>query len=242
MTSTSPTKNGAIEINSFKDYLNLIAELGNSFTQDLCLFRGQLCDKPLIPKLGRLGVPNIKQLERQLFDDFQKRYLAYSTKSYNSDVDLLALGQHHGLPTRLLDWTENALVALWFATEADIADKHSVVWIFGPDEEDILQEKQSDPFQVKSTKVFCPNHISERITAQAGWFTCHKLMDSNKFLQFETLIKYKDKLIKLTIPKKHFAEIRVKLNFMGVNSSTVYPDLIGLSRHLTWKHLKAERF
>ena len=114
--------------------------------------------------------------------------------------------------------------------------------MFLPDEDDIVSVKDYNPFAVKKTKAFSPNHISERITAQAGWFTCHKLMSDNKFLKFETLAAYRDKLIKIKIQSKIFAEVRVKLNTMGVNSSTVYPDLIGLSRHLTWKHLKAERF
>ncbi|MBN8858271.1 MAG: hypothetical protein J0H29_07765 [Sphingobacteriales bacterium] len=100
----------------------------------------------------------------------------------------------------MLDWTENALVALWFATEIEITENHSVVWIFSPDDEDILKEKQADPFLIKSSKVFCPNHISERITDPAGWFTCHKLMDTHNFFQFETLKKYKDKLIKTCYP------------------------------------------
>jgi hypothetical protein len=232
----------SVKIRNFKEYIDFIADLGDTFTQDLCLFRGQLCDKPLVPKIGRLDIPIIKEFERKLFNDFHKRYLAFSLKKYDNDWDLLALGQHFGLPTRLLDWTENALVALWFATEIDIIDNYSVVWLFIPEEEDILVEKDIDPFNIEATKVFCPNHISERITAQSGWFTCHKLVTDQKFLKFETLKRYKEKLLKMTIPKESFAEIRVKLNIMGVNSCTVYPDLQGLSRHLLWKHLKAERF
>lgn len=229
-------------VESFKEYIEFIADLGDTITQNTCLFRGQLCDKPLIPKIGRLGLSEIAEFEKAIFDDFGKRYLAYSPRSYQNDLDLLALGQHFGLPTRLLDWSESSLVALWFATEVDIEEDHSVVWMFFPDEDDIVSVKDYNPFTVKKTKAFSPNHISERITAQAGWFTCHKLMGDNKFLRFETLSAYREKLIKILIPKNIFPEVRVKLNTMGVNSCTVYPDLIGLSRHLTWKHLKAERF
>nr|WP_288836348.1 FRG domain-containing protein [uncultured Flavobacterium sp.] len=242
MTDNKPKKDDGVLMKNFKDYLEFIADLGDTFTQEVCLFRGQLCDKPLIPKLGRLGLESIKDFEANVFSDFRKRYIAFSPRSYDTDFDLLALGQHYGLPTRLLDWTENALIALWFATESDIEDTHSVVWVFAPEDENILEEKSGSPFSVRSTKVFCPNHISQRITAQSGWFTCHKLMETNSFFQFETLKKYKDNLLKIRIPKKIFSEVRVKLNIMGINSSTVYPDLVGLSRHLTWKHLKTERF
>lgn len=232
-----------LKIDSFQSYLDTVSEYGDIIQQDVCLFRGQTCDKNLIPSLGRLPLDNIQKFEKNIFEDFRKRYLAYCSKTFNNEFDLLALGQHFGLPTRLLDWTESALVALWFATEKDITGDYSVVWMFLPNEEDILDKQEESPFTVRSTKVFCPNHISERITAQSGWFTCHKLMvNDNKFLRFENLRKYKDKLFKLVIPKTIHPEVRVKLNILGVNSSTVYPDLTGLSRHLKWKNLKAERF
>jgi len=232
-----------VEIPSFNEYTEHISNnVADIRSQGLCLFRGQLVDKPLIPKIGRLGVSDTKTFEKSLFTDFKKRYLAYTTKTYSNKWDLLALGQHFGLPTRLLDWTESALMALWFATESDIEQTHSVVWIFMPDEEDILEEKEKSPFEITSTKVFSPNHNSERITAQSGWFTCHKLSDKGKFLKFETLKKYKDKLQKLKIKKEAFSEIRVKLNTMGINSVTVYPDLLGLTKYLLWRHLKHERF
>ena len=79
MEEISP-RHETVQIKSFKEYLNFIGDLGDSFTQELCLFRGQLCDKPLIPKLGRLALDNIKEFETRLFSDFQKRYLAYSKK------------------------------------------------------------------------------------------------------------------------------------------------------------------
>ncbi|MCD8072393.1 MAG: FRG domain-containing protein [Alistipes sp.] len=231
-----------IPIGGFNEYIEIVSDFADGIGQDLSLFRGQPCDKPLIPHLGRLGLADIGRYEAEIFADFVRRYQPYSTRTYTNDFDLLALGQHFGLPTRLLDWTESALVALWFATESDIEDPHSVVWMFSPESEDILDTKQRNPFTVGSTKVFCPNHISARITAQSGWFTCHHLKENDRFLRFERLKKYNEKLIKIEIPKGAFPEIRVKLNMLGINAATVYPDLSGLARHLKWKHLKAERF
>lgn len=230
------------EVKNFKDYIGLIADMGDGILQDLCLFRGQPCDKPLIPRIGRSDIENIQAFETKLFQDFQKRYQAYSRREFSNDWDLLALGQHFGLPTRLLDWTENSLMALWFTTEQDIKDEYGVVWMFIPNDEDILKDKDHTPFNIQSTKVFSPNHISERITAQSGWFTCHKLIEQNRFLKLETLVKYREKLMKIKIPSSAFPEIRVKLNTMGINTSSVYPDLTGLTKHLTWKNLKGERF
>jgi hypothetical protein len=117
--------------------------------------------------------------------------------------------------------------------------------MFDPLEEDILGLEKSSPFDDGRTKVFCPNHISERITAQNGWFSCHKITQRGAlkyFVPFERITTYKHSIEKMIIPQSLFPEIRVKLNSLGINASTIYPDLAGLARHLTWKHLKAERF
>ena len=228
-------------IENFKEYLDFIDKVGDIFQNYTCLYRGQTCDRPLIPKIGRFEeLSNTADFEKKLIDDFKKRYLSYSSKSFDNDWDILALAQHYGLPTRLLDWTESPLIALYFATEFDTSEKHGVVWMFVPYEDDLIDSKSTSPFNIKSTKVFSPNHISSRIAAQHGWFTCHKLLNTGMFFNFESLKKYKSKLEKIIIPKEIFPEIRIKLNLMGVNPSTIYPDLSGLSRYLLWKHLKSE--
>ncbi len=227
-------------IETFKDFLEFLLETNETFNHKLCLYRGQPCDKSLVPRIGRLNVKDIKQIEAALFDDFQKRYLAYTSKMFQNKLDLLSLGQHFGLPTRLLDWTENPLVALWFAIDQIIEGETGVVWLFYPDEEDIINSIEINPFAIKSTKVFSPNHISERITSQSGWFTCHKLNSNNSFLRLENQAKYKDKLYRLLFPQKVFSDLKFELSNLGVNSNTVFPDLKGLCDYLEWKHIQTQ--
>ncbi|WP_034384923.1 FRG domain-containing protein [Deinococcus sp. YIM 77859] len=93
------------------------------------VFRGQgRADAKLTTTLQRLG-GDIREVERHLLRNFRK----YAHKS-GVDRDLswywLAVGQHHGLPTRLLDWTSSPLVALHFATaqEKDY-DQDGVIWM-----------------------------------------------------------------------------------------------------------------
>lgn len=65
--------------------------------------------------------------EKSLLRNFEKHMPAEFREKVNSIWDVMVLGQHHGLPTRLLDWSLSPLIALHFATVEDM-DKDSIVW------------------------------------------------------------------------------------------------------------------
>jgi hypothetical protein len=158
------------------------------------------------------------------------------------DFDWLAVAQHHGLPTRLLDWTGNALAALWFSVRYapvkahDSQLKAGVVWVLNPQDEDFLEEtRNAQPFKINKVKVYRPRHVAGRLIAQAGYFTLHPLDPATS--RFKPLRKdptLKGDLIEITIPGEAFSDLRDDLERHGVSDLTMFPDLDGVCRFVTW--------
>ncbi|MBU1340524.1 MAG: FRG domain-containing protein [Proteobacteria bacterium] len=208
------------------------------------LFRGQRRDHPLLPKLARINLRGeINNIEKLIIDEFRRTSLPLSEFQPIDDWDLLALAQHHGLPTRLLDWTYSALAALYFTirepAHKDEKNKHhhGVVWVLSPDVDDFrTNTDEFGPLSNKITKIFLPKIISRRISAQAGAFTAHKINANGRAISFEKHSKFKKKLLKIIIPPEHFPRIRHRLNMLGVNSAALFPDIDGLCSHLQWRY------
>jgi len=111
----------------------------------------------LIPKVGRSPRhPNTKLYahEQQMLAAFKNYSVPYlDMMKPSNDWDWLALGQHHGLPTRLLDWTRSPLVAAWFAVNKDFDGDSAIYRFTGVEQVDIEHES---PFSVTEVKRFLP--------------------------------------------------------------------------------------
>ncbi len=223
------------EITSVKDLFNLIN--WHEFTSKRVLFRGQDVDKPLLPKFARLGkergLSNPIKYETQLMEFFKKQslpYLIYPVPT--TEWDWLAVAQHYGLPTRLLDWTANGFIGLWFAVTSIAPDDNinPVLWVLEADLSDIRSPLDNEKFQdLKRTYVFQPSCITNRIAAQAGWFTIHKYIEgSKKFLPLDKNINFTEKLTKYKIQSTAYDEIRTELRQMGLSRFSLFPELSSL--------------
>lgn len=237
-----------IEVNDIQQYLRLIKESKDQQHQagrgSDYLFRGQVYDYPLIPKICRL-MPRgpLLKVEQLVLQEFKRSnpLLIGGHKPFD-DWDYLALGQHFGLPTRLLDWSNNALTALWFATSRNRRPSQSgyaVVWILiaRPEHLDLDIERIS-PFEVCQTKIFRPRIIKQRINNQSGVFSILSSGEMLEELAMDHTATFNENLIKVKIPKCYLNQIHVDLDLLGVNAFSIFPELEGLCTYLEWRYFE----
>lgn len=152
----------------------------------------------------------------------------------------MALAQQFKIPTRLLDWTENPLVALYFTFAQEKSDNNDrAFWIFAITSEDFANTSspESTPFNQEGIRVFMPNQITQRITMQAGWFNVHNCINETS-MKLNNNPEYQQKIRLLTIPNHLRPEILRLLDMLGINAYSSFPDLDGLSSYLDWKYFK----
>lgn len=227
----------AEEIKSLLGYVRAVAEFAD---KDDLLLRGHRCASwEATPSLGRI-VPrsdiDVIDMEAEMVRDFKRKCVPFLNRELTSEWDILSIAQHHGLPTRLLDWTANPLAALWFAVrEPPLNEQPAEVLIFAPRPADYVNVEDVSPYDVPRTLFFQPSHSNARIAAQQGWFSVHKWNASKgRFSRVEQLVQYRRRITRVRIPADCFADIRWDLDRMAINDATLFPDLDGLSRHLRW--------
>lgn len=198
-------------------------------------FRGQ-SDRTwqLLPKAGREGfyLPNNRDLGR--FYDWSTQAIAYGSlpRLY---LEKLAIAQHHGLATRLLDWTMNPLVAAFFCCFENQSTDGVIYAIDTPEklaQKDISKEKIE---KLSGVMGFIPNSISPRVLNQRALFTVH--CDARSEINVEESIYTSGvpTLNKILIDSSLKHEILTMLDDYGINKVVLFPDLDGLSQHINYK-------
>jgi hypothetical protein len=218
------------EIENLSNYIDYISN--ELVPEKEWIFRGhensQFSLKPSIARIEPRE-STIPKMETTILLEFKRRYL----RLFNDDWELLAFAQHHGLPTRLLDWTQNPLVAMFFAVDKPSKSKMSVVWAYRYKH---VAMKEVAPFSIKEIHVFHPTHVTERITTQQGCFTVHP----PPFYDMRRVQRTDEELLKFTINKKYRDQIKKDLDRLGVNYASLFPDLDGLCKYLKWSFSKSE--
>jgi hypothetical protein len=228
-----------IKIKSFTEFIEHIDSI-DSLGSGINLFRGQASNNTLLPSICRNNaIKNSTKKESEMLEELKRRSGVLIEKQFDTDWEWLIFAQHYGMKTRLLDWSSNPLMALWFACESEYKMKeNSYVYILTTDKEMLIDlEKNNSPFENTSTKILRPRLNNERIVAQSGWFTAHKYSEKDsKFVPLESHSKIKKLLTRIEITSESKPDIIKKLAVFGVNNRTVFPDIYGLCSHMNWKY------
>ncbi len=187
-------------------------------------------DWPLVPRAGRPPFGNGH--DEVFFRRWKSEALQYveAEERRADDWNWLAIAQHNGSATRLLDWTFKPLSAAWFAV-MEPGEGESVVWCYKTN--NILRVKDRDektPFQRQGVTQFTPTRVSARVSRIIGLFTHH----GPPTLSVEDGMTPLDKLEKIIIHRDYRHELMFELNQYGINSQTLFPNLVGLARHFNW--------
>lgn len=207
----------------------------------------------LQPNIVRL---QLDEVEMQLRDSFQRMAVQLmSEREPKDEWSWYFIMQHYGAPTRLLDWTDGALIALLFAVTpqrpgAVAPPRDAEVWMLSPwwlnkqvvGLDTILSPGWTEvnrylPSLFSETKpprlpvAIDPPHIARRIGVQRGHFTVFGT-DPDGLAAVAAKGRMKNRLVNIVIKKENIDRIRLDLGTAGIGETTVFPDLEGLSREL----------
>jgi len=225
--------------------------------QENLWFRGQPSAKwGLSPKLYRKEYRGAQEAE--IRQDLQSRALQLMqgrTPHRDDKWEWYFLMQHYGVPTRLLDWTDNPVIALFFAVSDQPEPGKSAVWVLDPwwlnrqlrkgiDGPMLPGWEEAEPYlwdledaftrdvDVRAQKpaAIDPPHVDRRLAAQKSRFI---IFGRIRDLARTEVVRQSDgRLAKMTIAESSVGPIRRELEDCGVTVSAVFPDLEHLGQEI----------
>lgn len=224
-----------IEINKFADFHDAIFNV-QSITSNW-IFRGHRDSTwKLKPEIGRkpfcdfFELDEIPSFDKNLFDNWLLKAKPHLSQAGNlSDIKLLCIARHNGLPTRILDWTFNPLVAAFFAVRIPV-DGDSIVYCLNSTIFKLIDAKQ-DPFTIEQIHIYDPGSIHQRITNQSSAFTLH----NDPRIDMTNQINADENIIKFIIKADYKKTLLKELSYYNIHDFKIFPDLEGLSKRLRWQ-------
>jgi hypothetical protein len=243
--------NAEIEIKTTETFSDFLTEIERiSEANSSIWFRGNSNQNySLSPSIYRGDYQ--PKYEQSFQTKFKSRALPYLTnRPVENYWEWLFIMQHHGVPTRLLDWSSSALVALGFAImfRGEDADTDAAIWCLNPislnertrvvlTPEDKIPDISVNQNAQASFKIDAAARAdypiaitgplnNKRIAAQKGTFTLFP--NTHKF-NLEDKDEAHNFLTKIIIPNANIESFKKQLYYLGMTESTIYPDLNNLA-------------
>jgi hypothetical protein len=189
----------------------------------------------LVPKIGRDKYKGVD--EELVFNSWKRRAVEFVSKSPENDWEWLSIAQHHGLATRLLDWSINPLNAIYFSLKEHI-ESDAVLYAIKFNYKFERKTKNTSPFKIDYTGIYYPKGIVSRIVRQNGVFSVHH----NPQLSLDEDVDSVQELNKIIIDHNYRKSLIKELSFYGINAANLFPDLDGLSEYVNWAIVEKEYY
>lgn len=254
-------------VTSAREFISSVFQVREAVNNRKLWYRGHAkATFKLIPSVGRqlkylgIDVPPIKpEQEIQLLHRFRRRAYPLLGRAITAG-EAIFLARHHGLPTRLLDWTANALFGLYFAA-MEFPENDASIWavVRRPQSKDMnvfdlarvesedklfslnsavpqASDSRADSSREVAIKIIHPFYNSPRLLAQDGAFTWH----TDPWQQIESLAgrtfapNYIDieRLFRWQVSARSKVVILQELSGLGITHRSLFPDLDGIARSL----------
>jgi FRG domain-containing protein len=240
-----------------REFLSVISPYGDP----LWVYRGQPNQSwPLRPKAGRLQFyDRVSELNRQKYNAtnpktitesldlrrfaiWKAQAVACSDSLPESDFECLAYAQHYGLATRLLDWSSNPLVGLYFAAESrDNGHKKLNGVVFAYQNFKYLDPRKETFDSIQRVVLYKPRPFDRRLLMQDAVFSYHPEPNVSLVPKLPPQDFPRQSpgggsdLIKIVVPSTSKDRILRELSGIGISRKTLFPDLEGLSMFLNWQ-------